>query len=638
MRLNAFRRHNNTEGWLGRILTTLGPTWAGSPIRRLAQVLCLLGFLILFFYVCWPYGSRQYAEAFRAKEVLEAELFLLLDPLVSISTALAARMFVWSLPVAGIAILVCLLLPRAFCGYVCPLGTLLDGFDWLIGRRVARLQLEREGWWDNLRYFLLTAVLVGAVFGVLLSGFCAAIPVLTRAMLFLPAPAQTGLLKGWYLVPPANWGHFLSILLVVLIFCFGFLGRRFWCRCVCPTGALFSICNVLRLSERRVTEACVKCGRCVQTCSFAAINEDFSTRFRNCTFCQSCAGVCPAGAIEFTSRWSRKEDPRPAQSACEQSASSGWPPQGRRHWGWFVSRASRPRFEGKMPSTRRGQDGRDTGHPQAALEAATHFRTPSKTGISRRGVLGGLGAASVVGVGASLAVGKESGEPPIRPPGSVPEDQFLQLCIRCGQCIKVCPNNILQPAGFEQGLNGLWTPRVVADWSGCEPSCNNCGQVCPTGAVRALTLEEKRAARIGLAQVDERTCLPYAGQGACQLCVEECRMAGYNAIEFIRIGGEVDEKGEPVEDSGRLAPVVREDRCTGCGLCQMRCHAINVKAEKRLRVAAIRVVAGEGKEDRLRSGSYVALREERAKRKRDEEKTRSPQNNAGSEYLPDFLK
>jgi hypothetical protein len=70
----------------------------------------------------------------------------------------------------------------------------------------------------------------------------------------------------------------------------------------------------------------------------------------------------------------------------------------------------------------------------------------------------------------------------------------------------------------------------------------------------------------------------------------------------------------------------------------MRCHAINVKAEKRLRVAAIRVVAGEGKEDRLRSGSYVALREERAKRKRDEEKTRSPQNNAGSEYLPDFLK
>ena len=103
MRLNLFRKPKDTSGRLGRILRTLGPTWAGSPIRRLAQVLCLLGFLILFFYVCWPYGSRQYAEAFRAKEILDAELFLLLDPLVSISAALAAKMLIWSLVVAGLA-------------------------------------------------------------------------------------------------------------------------------------------------------------------------------------------------------------------------------------------------------------------------------------------------------------------------------------------------------------------------------------------------------------------------------------------------------------------------------------------------------------------------------------------------------
>lgn len=122
------------------------------------------------------------------------------------------------------------------------------------------------------------------------------------------------------------------------------------------------------------------------------------------------------------------------------------------------------------------------------------------------------------------------------------------------------------------------------------------------------------------------------------MCVDECRRAGYNAMEFVRIGGEVDEKGEPVEDSGRSAPVVREDRCIGCGLCQMRCHAINVKVQKLLQRSAIQVAAGEGKEDRILSGSYVALREERARRERDEEKARSPQDNAGSEYLPDFLK
>jgi NAD-dependent dihydropyrimidine dehydrogenase PreA subunit len=191
---------------------------------------------------------------------------------------------------------------------------------------------------------------------------------------------------------------------------------------------------------------------------------------------------------------------------------------------------------------------------------------------------------------------------------------------------------------LEQGFNGLWAPQVVADWSGCEPTCNNCGQVCPTGAIRALSLTEKRAAQIALAEVDREICLPYAGREACQLCVEECRMAGYEAIEFIRVGGAVNEKGEPVEDSGCLAPVVREDRCIGCGLCQMRCHAINVKARKRLPHSAIRVMAGEGREDRLLRGSYVALREERARRKQDEEKAGGPPDHAESEYLPDFLK
>ncbi|MEN6577679.1 MAG: 4Fe-4S dicluster domain-containing protein [Phycisphaerales bacterium] len=544
-------------------------------MRRLVQSACLIAFLILFFLVCWPYGSRQYAEAFQAKEIVDAELFLILDPLVSVSTAIAARTLVWSLAAAAGAVLVCLLFPRAFCGYVCPLGTMFDVFDRFIGRRVPRLTWKGKGWWVHSRYYLLAVVMVAAVFGVLLSGFVAAIPVLTRAMLLILAPVQTGLLKGWHLVPPGNIGHAISVVLIVLMFCLGFLGRRFWCSYVCPTGAFFSLCSVLRLRERRVTSACVKCGRCVETCSLAAINDDFSTRSLNCASCRTCVGVCPAGAIEFIWRWNPRTNPR------------------------------------------------DAGKPD----------------LSRRGILVGLGSAAMVGAGVPLAVGRglTPGETPIRPPGSVPEDKFLQLCVRCGQCIKVCPNNVLQPAGLEHGFNGLWTPKVVADWSGCEPSCSNCGQVCPTGAVRALDLEEKRAARIGLAEVDRTTCLPHACRGACQLCVDECRMAGYNAIEFIRVGGEVDEKGVPIEGSGYLAPVVREDQCVGCGLCQMRCRGINVKSRKLLDRSAIRVVAGTGKEDRIMSGSYRALREARAGQ-RQGGRDGIEDAAGGVEYLPDFLK
>jgi ferredoxin len=195
---------------------------------------------------------------------------------------------------------------------------------------------------------------------------------------------------------------------------------------------------------------------------------------------------------------------------------------------------------------------------------------------------------------------------PVRPPGSVPEPEFLALCIRCGECFRACPNDVLQPLGFEQGLEGLWTPHVVADWSGCETSCNNCGQVCPTGAIRAMPIDEKRVTRMGLAVVDRQTCLPYALREACQLCVDECVTAGYRAIEFMRVGTQVDDAGQPIEDSGFLAPVVLADRCVGCGLCQTRCLAINGVQKQLLKESAIRVIAGEGKEDRLLKGPPTA--------------------------------
>jgi NAD-dependent dihydropyrimidine dehydrogenase PreA subunit len=184
--------------------------------------------------------------------------------------------------------------------------------------------------------------------------------------------------------------------------------------------------------------------------------------------------------------------------------------------------------------------------------------------------------------------------------------------------------------GFEQGLQGLWTPRVVANWAGCESSCNNCGQVCPTGAIRALPMEEKRVARMGLARVEPH-CLPLAGQEACQLCVDECNAAGYRAIEFVRVHPSLDEAGHPIEGSGFAAPAVLADKCVGCGLCQTRCHVINVKTKKLLGSVAIVVEAGPGREDRLASGSYLALRER-------ERLQNEPSASSADSYLPEFLK
>jgi ferredoxin len=221
----------------------------------------------------------------------------------------------------------------------------------------------------------------------------------------------------------------------------------------------------------------------------------------------------------------------------------------------------------------------------------------------------------------------------------VPEELFLRMCISCGECLQACPNDVLQPATLDQGIAGLWTPRVAADWSGCEASCNNCGHVCPTGAIRALPLEEKRVARMGLAVVNQETCLPYAGQGECQLCVDECTTAGYHAIEFVLAGTELDPFGMPIPDSGFLAPVVLADLCVGCGLCQARCFGMNVAADRgRLSESAIVVQAGEGREDRLRYGSYIALRAAEQRQREREQSTYLKDEDAGDSYLPDFLK
>ena len=190
--------------------------------------------------------------------------------------------------------------------------------------------------------------------------------------------------------------------------------------------------------------------------------------------------------------------------------------------------------------------------------------------------------------------------------------------------------------GSSRASKGLWTPAVKADWSGCESSCNACGQVCPTGAIRQLPMEEKRVARMGLAIVNQKTCLPFAGREACQLCVDECAAAGYDAIEFTRVGTEVNELGLPVEDSGFLAPVVLADKCVGCGLCQTRCYGINADEKGLLDKSAIIIQAGPGNEDRLMHGSYQALRNDEAKQ-RELQKKRE-QDDTDDQYLPEFLR
>ena len=302
------------RGWARRALRWLGPVWLSSPVRRIVQTVAFVVFLWLFFWVCWPYSAEpgptteagwpsHYADNLAQKEAIAAEFFLVIDPLVSLSTGIASRAWVWSLVCAGVILLVCVLIPRGFCGYLCPLGSLIDLFDWAVGKRVTRFRVPEDGWWVHIKYYLLLGVLIAALWGVLLSGFVAAIPVITRGFLFLFHPIQNGAANGWHQVPPWNWGHAVSLVLFFGVLFLGFLRPRFWCKYVCPSGAVFSLGNFFRISERKVESSCIHCNKCVEICPFDAIKPDFTTRTNDCTLCQSCAGVCPTEAIKFVGRW-----------------------------------------------------------------------------------------------------------------------------------------------------------------------------------------------------------------------------------------------------------------------------------------------------------------------------------------------
>jgi NAD-dependent dihydropyrimidine dehydrogenase PreA subunit len=550
-------------GWVGlcwRFLERIGTTTRSSPVRRTIQLVCLIAFLDAFTRVCWPYGEAFSNGLFSSKEYLPVDTFLLIDPLVGLSTALAGKIInIATLGWMFAILLFCVLIPRAFCGYFCPLGTLIDGFDWLVGRHFKRFHVKDNprssrgvtGWVD-IKYYLLIFVLATSMVGILTSGFVSAIPVLTRGLLFSVGLGQIWWFKGVTHLPAFNNSVMFSLGLFSITFLLSLKGKRFWCRYVCPSGAVFSVLNRWRIGERKVEDTCINCNKCIEICPFDAIEEDFTTRTNDCTYCQSCGGVCPTQSIKFVSRWN------------------------------------------------------DT-----RLKIIEPIPEESQS-VSRRGfIAAGLAGITIAGghqLVENLGVNEESNEHargsgrPLRPPGSVPEDSFLDLCIRCGECFKVCPGPVLQPSSLEFGLEAIWTPVVTPEHAGCHQECNFCTQVCPTGAIQPLNIDVKKSTHIGLARINEETCLPFREDGRedCNLCYLECVQAGYNAIEMRSLSLPIDREllqsqgysDEIVDEmSSIMAPYVDSSRCVGCGICTYRCHTRYVKQEGRLEESAIVVHA-----------------------------------------------
>jgi ferredoxin len=170
----------------------------------------------------------------------------------------------------------------------------------------------------------------------------------------------------------------------------------------------------------------------------------------------------------------------------------------------------------------------------------------------------------------------------IRPPGAVEERGFLERCIRCAECMKVCPNNALHPAFFEAGVEGIWTPILIPRIGYCEPSCVLCGDVCPTGAIQKISEKEKLGlgqppVKIGTAFYDQGRCLPWSMGTPCIVCEEFCptspKAIWVEEVEQQVRTAEPGPGGEPppMKTVQLQRPHVDPALCIGCGACEKVC-------------------------------------------------------------------
>ncbi len=189
------------------------------------------------------------------------------------------------------------------------------------------------------------------------------------------------------------------------------------------------------------------------------------------------------------------------------------------------------------------------------------------TSLSRRQFLGTLSASVALPLFFRVHDTTAQGQNMlVRPPGALIEQDFLARCVRCGECVQVCITNGLQPVSLQAGLEGMFTPYLLARRGYCEFNCTLCGQVCPTGAIQVLDKAAKHVTKIGHAWFDKNLCLPFAKGTPCIVCEEHCPTPD-KAIKF----NLVEVKTQQGTMITLKQPYIVDELCIGCGICETKC-------------------------------------------------------------------
>jgi ferredoxin len=397
------------------------------------------------------------------------------------------------------------------------MGTTIDIGEKLTGSSDNRKGQKKFGW---IKYFLLVFIFASSVIGLNSAFLFEPMSLSYRFYTFCVFPPMDLLWRFLQTRFDALSGINLSLIPVSytlgIPYFFGFLGiillgryyRRFWCRDLCPLGALFSIFGRFSVIQKKVSDKCIECGKCTKKCKMGAIPDDFRDfTVSECIYCFDCVKECPVKAISF-----KIDKPKDLGSLA-------------------------PDFLGFIKGRK----------PRSA---------ETSSGFSRRGFLEAVGLGAVTTAVLSRDHNRIHPNPRlVRPPAALPEKEFDETCIRCGECMKICITGGLQPSITEAGIEGFMTPRLIPAAGYCEEKCAQCGQVCPTGAIQKFEISDKPNIKLGLANINRSACLVWLREEDCMVCDEHC---SYRAIYWKEV-------------QGKLRPYVDNERCVGCGMCENKC-------------------------------------------------------------------
>ena len=464
-----------------------------SWTRRI-RILWQATFLVLFLGLLASL-ARGSPRAFPAAVFHEA------DPLSAVSLALADGAFPRALLLGAALLLLTVVFGRFFCGWICPLGTLQQLSSWLLTPRARRESMEanRLRAWHAWKYALLAFLLALAFAGSVQAGLLDPLSVAARGLASGLWPA----LPGGRAVP----GGLLAALLLLAILVASRWVPRFFCRALCPLGALLGVFGRFALFRiRRGRPACTDCRLCTFACQGG--DEPLGThRPGECLVCLACLDTCPEGALRYG--FAPSEPERPAR-----------PDVGRRA---LVGGALLGAVGG--PLLRVAGGGRGDAHPRlirppgAVAEEAFLDRcvkcslcaTTCPTGA----IQPALAVAGVEGFWTPVVVPRRGG------------CEFA--CTRCGE---VCPTKAILPLA----------PARKTGYDGRPP------------------------VRIGTAFVDRGRCLPWATQIPCIVCEEMCP-TDPKAVILVR----TEERRPDGTAVALAKPQVEPARCVGCGICENRC-------------------------------------------------------------------